>query len=105
MQLDTIDAFVHTEFDKTMFMHMPLGYGKNGKVLCLNKSLYGLQQSPLLWQQNLTNEPKKLGFEEIPQEPYVVQKNGIIAFFYIDDIVFAYKNNQKEKGDWVVESL
>ena len=68
-------------------------YSKNGKVSRLNKALYGLQRSFLLWQQKLTNNTKKLSFQEIPQKPCVVQKNSIIGFFYVDDIVFAYKIN------------
>ena len=32
-------------------------------------------------------------------------KNGIIGFFYVDDIVFAYKKDQKDEVDQVVELL
>ena len=105
MQLDTVNVFVYADLDKTVFMHIPLWYGKNSKVLRLNKALYDLRRSLLLWQQKLTNELKKLGFKEIRQEPCVVQRNGIISFFYVDDIVFAYKKNRKNKVDWIVESL
>ena len=51
---------------------------KQSKVLKLNKTLYGLWRSPLLWQQKLTNEMKKLGFKKIPQEQCVDQENGIM---------------------------
>ena len=48
----------------------------------------------------------KNGFKEIPQEQCVVLRNGIIAFFYLDDIVFAYKKNpRKDEVDRVVDSL
>ena len=45
-----------------MFICIPPGYSKNDKVLDLNKSLYGLQQSLLFWQQKLIIELKTLGF-------------------------------------------
>ena len=93
MLFDAVNAFVHANWDETVFMRMPPGYGKNGKLLHLNKALYNLRQSFLLWQQKLTNELKKLGFEEILWELCVVSRNGIIGFFYIDDIVFAYKKD------------
>ncbi len=48
---------------------------------------------------------EKLGFEEIPQEPCVVQKNGIIFFFHLDDIVFALKKDQRDKVKRTVASL
>ena len=31
-----------------------------------------------------------MGFVEIPQEPCIMKKGGIICFFYVDDIVFAH---------------
>ena len=48
---------------------------------------------------------KKLGFKEIPQEPCVVQKDGIIGFFYVDDVVFAFKKDRANKVKKIVESL
>ena len=105
LQLDAVNAFVHADLDETVFMRMPPGYGEQGKVLKLNRALYGLRRSPLLWQQKLTDEMKKLGFKEIPQEPCVVQKNGIIGFFYVDDIVFAFKQDQRNEVEKTVASL
>lgn len=98
LQLDAVHAFVHANLDKTVFMRMPPGLGENGKVLRLNRAFYGLCQSPLLWQQKLTGEMKRLGSKEIPQEPCVVQRDGIICFFYVNDIVFAYKRTEKMKS-------
>ncbi|WP_375449240.1 hypothetical protein [uncultured Nostoc sp.] len=46
-----------------------------------------------------------MGFQEISQELSMVQKNGIIGFFYIDDIVFAYKKDQKDEIDQVIKLL
>ena len=90
LQLDAVNAFVHAELDETVFMRMPPGYSEQSKVLRLNKALYGLRRSPLLWLQKLTNKTTKLGFEKIPHEPCIVQKDGIICFFYLEDIVFAF---------------
>lgn len=105
LQLDAVNAFVHADLDETVFLKLPPGYGEQGKVLRLNKALYGLRQPPLLWQQKLTNEMKKFGFKEIPQEPCVVQRDGIICFFYVDDIVFAFKKEQSDKVKKIVASL
>ena len=66
LQLDAVNAFMHAKLDKTVFMRMPSGYSEKGKVLRLNKTLYGLRRSPLLWQKKLTDAMKNLSFEEIP---------------------------------------
>ncbi len=105
LQLDAVNAFVHADLDETVFMRMPPGYGEQGKVLKLNRALYGLHRSPLLWQQKLTDEMKKLGFEEILQEPFMVQKNGIICFFHVDDIVFAFKKDHRNEIERTVALL
>ena len=106
LQLDAVNAFVHAKLlDETVFMRMPPGYAEQGKVLKLNKALYRLRRSPLLWQQKLTNKMTKLGYAEIPQEPCIVQKNGIICFFYVDDIVFAYQKEQSEEVKRTIASL
>ena len=106
LQLNAVNAFVHAELlDKTVFMRMPPSYTEQGKVLKLNKALYGLRQSLLLWQQKLTNEMKKLGYAEIPQEPCIVQKNGVICFFYVDNIVFAYRKEQSDEVKRTIASL
>ena len=105
LQLDAVNAFVHADLDETVFMRMLPGYGKQSKVLKLNKALYGLRQSPLLWQQKLTKEIKKFGFEEILQEPCIIQKNGIICFFYVDDIVFAFQKDQRKEVEKIMDAL
>ena len=106
LQLDAVNAFVHAELlDETVFMRMPPGYAEQGKVLKLNKALYGLRRSPLLWEQKLTNEMTKLGYTGIPQEPCIVQKDGIICFFYVDDIVFAYRKEQNEEVKRTIAQL
>lgn len=48
---------------------------------------------------------KKLGFKEISQEPCIVQKDKIIAFFYVNNIVFAFKKDKVNKIKKIVESL
>ena len=105
LQLDAVNVFIHVNLDEIVFMRMFPRFSKNGKVLHLNRALYSLCQFSLLWQQKLTEEIKRLGFKEISQEPCMVQIDGIICFFYVDDIVFAYKKNREDKVMRIKESL
>src|SRR5467141_1953110 len=52
-QMDAINAFLHCDLDETVFVRMPPGFEKKGRVLRLRKALYGLRRSPLLWQKKL----------------------------------------------------
>jgi len=48
IQYDVVNAFVHTNIPYDVFMKMPDGYTKKGRILQLRKALYGLRESPLL---------------------------------------------------------
>ncbi len=43
LQLDAVNAFVHSYLDKTVFMRMPPVYSEQSKVLKLNRALYDLR--------------------------------------------------------------
>ncbi|KAL2137689.1 hypothetical protein VTI28DRAFT_8559 [Corynascus sepedonium] len=97
IQYDAVNAFVNAKIDEDIFMRMPPGYRKNGTLLKLNKALYGLRKSPLLWQRELTKTLQGLGFQPVPHEPCCFTKDGMIIFFYVDDIVIAFHGSaQKE---------
>ena len=75
-QMDAVNTFVNCPFDETVFMKFPSGYEKPNKALRLRK----VRRSPLLWQKELTKPFKELGFREVPQEPCVMLKGGVIVF-------------------------
>ena len=50
IQYDAINTFVHTSLDEVIYMKMPPGQRRTGVILQLQKALYGLGNSPLLWQ-------------------------------------------------------
>jgi hypothetical protein len=86
-------------------MRMPPGYEKYGTVLRLKKALYGLRRSPLLWQKELTRSLQELGFQPVPQEPCIMTKGSVIVFFFVDDIIWAYKKTDKGIAKKAIEGL
>ena len=103
IQYNIVNAFVYIELDKDMFIKMLLEYRRTGTILKLNKALYSLQRSPILWQRLFTKSIKELGFELVPYKPCCFIKNGIIIFFYIDNIVFAFKEHQQEIAQGLIK--
>ncbi|KAI8930550.1 hypothetical protein NX059_012545 [Plenodomus lindquistii] len=104
-QFDITNAFVHAAMDRVVYMRMPKGHQKAGTILRVNKALYGLRISPLLWQKEFTATLQKLGFEAIPHEPCCLIKGSIIIFFYVDDIIMAYPTGQDQQATEVTEQL
>lgn len=66
LQFNTVNIFANIDLDKIVFIKMPLGYIQFDQVLKLNKALYDLHRSSLLWQQKFANKIRRLGFNEIP---------------------------------------
>ena len=91
IQYDAVNAFVHAKLDEKVFMKMPRGYSKRGVILKLNKALYGLRKSPILWQRAFYSSLLDIGFKPVPHEPCCLTLDGILIFFYVDDIVVAYR--------------
>jgi hypothetical protein len=89
-QYNVTNAFVHATMDRVIYTRMPHGNQKPGTILQVNKALYGLRISPLLWQKEFTSTLKTLGFQSVLHEPCCMTQDGIIIFFYVDDIILAY---------------
>jgi hypothetical protein len=95
IQWDVVNAFVHADLPYDVFMKLPPGYSEENTILKLKKALYGLRESPLLWQRKFTATLRELGLEPVPHEPCCWTKDGVIIFFYVDDIVVAYRKENE----------
>lgn len=105
IQYDAVNAFVNASLDEEIYMKMPPGYRKRGVLLWLQKALYGLRKSPLLWQRHLTSTLTEIGFQPAPHEPCAFIKGDIIIFFYVDDIIIAYRKTKEAKAKEAVSYL
>jgi hypothetical protein len=105
MSISAHDAFVHAGLDRKVYMRIPYGYAEKGYVYKLQKALYGLRISPLLWQQELTQTLHSLGFKEVPHKPCCMMKDGILLFYYVDDIIVASHPGMAKEKDCIVAQL
>jgi len=48
IQYDVVNAFIHTNILYNVFMKIPDGYTKKGRILQLRKALYSFRESLLL---------------------------------------------------------
>jgi hypothetical protein len=104
-QFDVTNAFVHALIDRLVYMRMPRGYARQGTILQLDKALYGLRISPLLWQKDITEYLTSMGFLPVPHEPCCMIRDGVFIFFYVDDIILGNHPDKRAAADKAVEEL
>lgn len=105
IQYDAVNAFVNAKLTQDVYMRMPPGYRTPGTILKLEKALYGLRISPLLWQRELQTTLTKMGFQTVPHEPCCLIRQGILIFFYVDDIIIVYRKKQETAATKAAEQL
>ena len=97
---DVDQAFVQSYLEEDVFLRLPKGCGDlSGKVVRLNKRLYGLKQASRTWHTHLTTCLKRLGFEQCMTDVCVFRliedgRVAITAVVHVDDI---FAVGQKEK--------
>ena len=90
---DVDQAFVQSDLEEDVFLRLPKGGGDlSGKVVRLNKSLYGLKQASRTWHAHLTRCLKILDFEQCMTDVCVSRliedgRMTITAVVHVDDIL------------------
>ncbi|EED15707.1 reverse transcriptase family protein [Talaromyces stipitatus ATCC 10500] len=106
VQLDAVNAFVNSDLDEEVYVYFLDGFRIPGKVIRLRKALYGLRQSPRLWQKELTGTLLELGFSQIPDEECLFVKDGVFLLFFVDDILIFYdRKNRQSLFEEIVKKL
>ncbi|RVX11376.1 Retrovirus-related Pol polyprotein from transposon RE1 [Vitis vinifera] len=93
-QLDVSNAFLHGILLEDVYMEQPKGFVNSDfpdYVCKLNKSLYGLKQTPCAWFMRLSQTLLEFGFLSSPVDAslFVYHKGHIHLFIliYVDDIL------------------
>ena len=83
-------AFVHADVEEgeNIYVEMPRGFRKQGKVLKLKKTLYGLRQSPRAFWLYLTEKMNLCGMEQSTLDPCLFIGKKVICICYVDDLIF-----------------
>jgi hypothetical protein len=103
-QMDAVTAFLNSEIDTDVFVEMPPGWDEvfdlddKDYVCQLLMALYGLKQSPRLWQQKLSAELLKMGFKPLKSDNCVyMNESGVIIITYVDDMLITGPNSKDIK--------
>ena len=85
--LDIQTAFLNGVLEEEVFLDPPAPYKEPDKCWRLKKSLYGLKQSPLAWNNVLSSKLISFGLTQSLVEPCVFYSSKMYVIIYVDDIL------------------
>ncbi|KAL7306915.1 hypothetical protein TKK_0001074 [Trichogramma kaykai] len=93
-QFDIKSAFLYGKIDSEIYMTQPQGFDDgSGRVCRLNRSIYGLKQSPRCWNNRFNTFMEKNRFTRSTSDPcmYIRQENSekLLMAIYVDDGLIA----------------
>ncbi len=95
-QSDITAAFLHTNVPEgeNIYVEMPRGFKQKDKVFKLQKTLYGLQQSPRAFWQFLTEKMNECEMIQTSFELCLFVNNSAMCMCYVDDLNFWAKTKR-----------
>ena len=100
-QIDVTTAFLNGKLEEEVYMKQPEDFIKRGEehLVCkLQKSIYGLKQSPRCWNSVLDDQLNKMVFIQSESDPCIHRRCGREMFnigVNVDDIVLAAKTEKQ----------
>ncbi len=105
-QLNAMNAFLNVTNDEKVFCHMLDDYRLSGKIYRIIRALYEQRKSLLLWSRTFIVKCLELRLILISEKSCLfIDENDIIMFFYVDDIIFAFRMNREQAIDNLIERL
>src|SRR5579871_5854511 len=93
-QMDVSSAFLLVDLEEEIYMDQPEGYEKGNLVCRLQKSLYGLKQSPRVWNQKIHQFFINNGFTQTNTDYsiYINKVTEAMIGIWVDDLILIGKN-------------
>lgn len=87
-QMDVKGAFLYGRIDEDVYLKPPEGVNiREGYVLKLTKSLYGLKKSPKYWYEHFNETIQTYGFQRSQNDYCLFSKGDIYLLLYVDDLL------------------
>ncbi|GMF82131.1 unnamed protein product [Phytophthora fragariaefolia] len=103
--MDVKTAFLNGWLNEDIYMVQPDGYVDEAHpdfVCKLKRSLYGLKQSPRMWNQTIDKFMLELGFKKCEADHCIYVKRNdqdmIFVALYVDDLILASNNDELLKS-------
>jgi hypothetical protein len=105
-QFDVKTAFLYGTITEELYMEQPEGFNDgSGRVCKLNKSLYGLKQSPRAWNETIKEVLIERELSQLMSDNCVfvdIDKSLFLSLYVDDGLIFS---RSKEEADSVIRSI
>jgi hypothetical protein len=102
LQYDVVGAFLNALITAAnpVICELPDGFKKEGMCVRLNRALYGLRDSPLLWYEEFAGTLRSLGLSSAKEEPclFFDQDKKVLVLFYVDDILLLFHKDHEQQA-------
>ena len=87
--IDVKSVFLNSELEEEIYMGCPRGFEQQNQVCQLNKCLYGLKQSPRIWNKSINDFFNNHNFHYTNSDHgiYINNQSGIIIGIWVDDLI------------------
>ena len=105
-QLNAINAFFNAQNDDLIYCFLSDDYKKSEKIMKIMRALYDQRKLSLLWLKTLILKCIEFELYQIFEKLcFFINNDEIILFFYLHDIVIAYRANQANQIHVYVKSF
>jgi hypothetical protein len=98
-QYDAINAFANASLKALVACQCLEGYEKSNNALWVQRALYGLKTSPILWYKDFTDTLEDLGLNPVQETNCLFVNDWLILIFYVDDILAVYASKHQDRMD------
>lgn len=97
-QLDIPTAFLNSNINSEVYMKAPKGLiVEKGKVLKMNKGLYGLKESPKCWNNKFNEFANEYGLIRSKNDFCLYVGYKVLLVIFVDDILITGEDNEISK--------
>lgn len=97
-QIDYSNAFPKDKIDREVYMYaqkMMNGVTQGRICMFLEKGLYGLRESPRIWNELPENCLRNIVLESMAPAPCVFRAEGVRILCYVDELLVMAKDDKK----------
>lgn len=92
VQMDVKTAFLNGTLIENIYMRQPEGFTVDENKVCkLKKSIYGLKQAAMVWNTEIDNHLKSLGFINLSTDTCIYKRKTVLdemfIILYVDDLI------------------